>query len=171
MALNLTTRILGDVTVIDLSGRLALGTGPVALRELLREVTAGGSRKIVLNLTDLSFMDSSGLGELVSSHVNAKHNGASLKMTGLSKRIQEVFQMTGVYRVLDAHFHRSRTRFTAGVETPATQVIADPPAASAVASFDNFSEARPQADTSQNSPNGVSPYKARCRNRDSDWAA
>src|SRR5579863_6666537 len=103
MALKLTTRISGEVTVIDLSGRLTLGEGPAALRKLLQEVAAGGGRKIVLNLKDLLSIDSSGLGELVSSHVNAKHDGRSVKMVGLSKRVQELFQMTGIHKVVDIH--------------------------------------------------------------------
>lgn len=103
MPLKLTTRTSGDVTVIELFGRLTLGDGPPALRELLREVTSGGSRKIVLNLKDVSFVDSSGLGELVASHVNAKHNGGSLKMVAVPTRLQDLFQMTGIYRVLDIH--------------------------------------------------------------------
>lgn len=103
MACKFTTRVSDDVTVIDLSGRLILGPGPAALRELLKEVTAGGARKIVLNLKDVSFIDSSGLGELVSSHVNAKHNGGALKMVCLPKRVEDMFQITGVYRVLDIH--------------------------------------------------------------------
>jgi anti-sigma B factor antagonist len=103
MAFTLTTRISEDVTVVDLSGRLTLGAGPASLRELLREITAGGGRKVVLNLKDVSYIDSSGLGELVSSHVNAKHNGGSLKIVGVPKRVQEMFQMTGVSRVLDLH--------------------------------------------------------------------
>jgi len=102
-ALKLTTRISDDVTAVDLSGRLTLGSGPAALRGLLQEITAGGGRKIVLNLKDVSFIDSSGLGELVSSHVNAKHNGVSLKMVGVPKRVQEMFELTGVYRILDIH--------------------------------------------------------------------
>jgi anti-sigma B factor antagonist len=103
MALKLTTRISGEVTVIDLSGRLTLGEGPAALRKLLQEVTAAGGRKIVLNLKDVSSIDSSGLGELVSSHVNAKHNGGSLKMVGVPKRVQELFRMTGINKVVDIH--------------------------------------------------------------------
>lgn len=103
MALKLTTRISGDVTTIDLSGRLTLGEGPSALRELLKEVIAGGGRKVVLNLKDVSFIDSSGLGELISSHVNAKHNGVSLKMVNVPTRLHDLFQMTGVYKVLDVH--------------------------------------------------------------------
>jgi anti-sigma B factor antagonist len=103
MALKLTTRVSGDITVIDLFGRLTLGEGPAALRELLREVTTGGARKVVLNLKDVSFIDSSGLGELISSHVNAKHNGGSLKMVSVPLRLQDLFQMTGVHKVLDIH--------------------------------------------------------------------
>jgi anti-sigma B factor antagonist len=103
VALTLTTRLIGEVTIVDVSGRLALGPGPAALRELLQEAMAGGARKILLNLRELSFIDSSGLGELAAGYTNAKHKDSALKIAGVPKRVQELLQMTGLYRVLDIH--------------------------------------------------------------------
>lgn len=103
VALTLTTRLIGDVTVVDVAGRLALGPAPVALRELLEAAMAGGARKILLNLTELSFIDSSGLGELAAGFTNAKHKGSALKIAGVPRRVHELLQMTGLYRVLDIH--------------------------------------------------------------------
>jgi anti-sigma B factor antagonist len=103
LALTLTTRLIGDVTVVDVAGRLTLGPGPAALRELLHEAASGGARKILLNLAELSFIDSSGLGELAAGHTNAKHKGGAMKITGVPGRVQELLQMTGLSRVLDIH--------------------------------------------------------------------
>lgn len=103
MALTVTTRIIGDVTVVDVAGRLTLGPGPPALRGVLQEVVAGGARKILLNISELSFIDSSGLGEFAAGHTNAKHKGSALKIAGAPKRVQELLSMTGLSRVLDIH--------------------------------------------------------------------
>jgi anti-sigma B factor antagonist len=103
LALTLTTRLIGDVTVVDVAGRLTLGPAPVALRALLQEAMVGGARKILLNLRDLSFIDSSGLGELAAGYTNAKHKGSALKIAGVPKRVQELLSMTGLSRVLDIH--------------------------------------------------------------------
>jgi anti-sigma B factor antagonist len=103
LALNLTTRIVGDVTVIDVSGRLTLGPGPEALRDMFHDVMTSGARKIVLNLRELFIIDSSGLGELAAGHTNAKHHGCALKITGVPKRVLELLSMTGLNRVLDIH--------------------------------------------------------------------
>jgi anti-anti-sigma factor len=78
MALTLTSRQSGEVTVIGLSGRLDHESGPVVLQEILRDVTVAGARKILLNMCEVSFVDSSGLGDLASGHVRAKHQGAAL---------------------------------------------------------------------------------------------
>ena len=103
LALTLTTRLETDVTVIDLSGRLTLGPASAALREALQALTDGGVRRILLNLKDVSFIDSAGLGELASGHANVKNKGGTLKMACLSKRVRELFQMTGLNRVLSIY--------------------------------------------------------------------
>jgi anti-sigma B factor antagonist len=102
MAFRLTTRSLGDVTVIDLSGRLELGEGSVALRETLQNLSASGA-KVLINLTDVSFLDTSGLGELASGHARAQHEGTDLKLSGIPKRVEKLFQMTGLDRILDIY--------------------------------------------------------------------
>ena len=103
MALTLTSRQSGEVTVIELSGRLDLGPNSAVLHELLHDVTAGGARKILLNLRELSFIDSSGLGELTSGHVRARQKGSALKVACLPKRVKELFQMTGLHTILDVY--------------------------------------------------------------------
>jgi len=107
MAFTLTSRLSGEVTVLDLSGRLELGGGAPVLREMLQNVTAGGARKILLNLREVSFIDSSGLGEIASGHARAKSGGTALKLVGLRKRAEDLFQMTGLYRILDVYAEES----------------------------------------------------------------
>jgi anti-sigma B factor antagonist len=102
MAFKLTTRNLGEVTVIDLSGRLELGQGSVALRETLQNISTRGA-KVLINLTDVAFIDTSGLGELVSGHTRAQHVGTCLKLTGIPKRVEKLFQMTGLDRILEIY--------------------------------------------------------------------
>ena len=103
MAFKLTSRLACDVTIITLSGRLELGPGPTTLRETLQDVAARGSRKILLNLSGLSFIDTSGLGALASGHARAQHEGTALKITGLSKRAEQLFQMTGLRNIFDIY--------------------------------------------------------------------
>jgi anti-sigma B factor antagonist len=103
MAYNLTTRQSGEVTVIQLSGCFDLGPDSTVLHDMLHDVEAGGAKKILLNLREVSFIDSSGLGELTSGHVRARHDGISLKLTCPSRRVEELFQMTGLSKVLDIY--------------------------------------------------------------------
>jgi anti-sigma B factor antagonist len=103
MALTLTSRQSGEVTVIELSGRLDSGSGSAILHEILHDVTAAGARKILLNLRHVSFIDSSGLGELASGHARARHEGAAIRLTCLSRRIEQLFQMTGLHGILDIY--------------------------------------------------------------------
>jgi len=101
MAFKLTTRSVGEVTVIDLSGRLELGEGSVLLRETLQKSADGA--KILVNLADVSFIDTSGIGELVSGHTRAQNAGGNLKLTGVPKHVEKLFQMTGLDRIFDIY--------------------------------------------------------------------
>lgn len=103
MALSLQTRTFGDITVIDVSGRLALGESATSLRELLKQITASGTLKILLNLSDLSFIDSSGLGELASGHANLRQKGGAVKLAAPPKRVLELLQITGIVRVIEVY--------------------------------------------------------------------
>jgi anti-sigma B factor antagonist len=99
MAFKITTRILGEVTIIDLSGRLEIGQGSDLLRETLQNTPAGA--KVLINLTDVSFIDTSGLGELVSAHTRAQNAGTHLKLTGIPGCVEKLLQMTKLDRILD----------------------------------------------------------------------
>ena len=103
MSVKLNTRQVGDVTVIDVSGRITLGEGSSALRDMLRDMVAKGHKKILLNLSEVSYIDSSGIGELVSGFTTVTNQGGSLKLLGLTKRVKDLLQITKLYTVFDVH--------------------------------------------------------------------
>lgn len=103
MSVKISTRQVGDVTVVDVSGRITLGEGSSALRDVLRDLTAKGNKKILLNLSDVSYIDSSGIGELVSGFTSVSNQGGTLKLLGLTKRVKDLLQITKLYTVFDVH--------------------------------------------------------------------
>lgn len=103
MSVKISTRQVGDVTVVDVSGRITLGEGSSALRDVLRDLTAKGNKKILLNLSEVSYIDSSGIGELVSGFTSVSNQGGTLKLLGLTKRVKDLLQITKLYTVFDVH--------------------------------------------------------------------
>jgi anti-sigma B factor antagonist len=103
MSVKLTTRKVGDVTVVDVSGKITLGEGSSALRDVLRDLTAQGDRKVLLNLSEVTYIDSSGIGELVSGFTSVSNAGGTLKLLGLTKRVKDLLQITKLYTVFDVH--------------------------------------------------------------------
>ena len=101
MSVNLTTHKNGDVIIVDASGRLTLGEGTSALRKRMRELVNGGSRKIVLNLADVSYIDSSGIGELVAGYTTVTTAGGALKLLNLGKRVHELLNITKLYTIFE----------------------------------------------------------------------
>ena len=101
MSVKLTTRQVGDVTVIDAAGRITLGEGASAFRDMIRDLAAKGDRKLLLNLSEVSYIDSSGIGELVSGFTTVTNHGGSLKLVGLSKRVKDLLQITKLYTVFE----------------------------------------------------------------------
>src|SRR5438477_5795392 len=96
-----STRQLDGVTVVDLSGRITLGEGSVVLRDLVRELLGKGNKKILLNLGDVNYIDSSGIGELVSAYTTVKNQGGELKLLNLTKKVHDLLQITKLYTVFD----------------------------------------------------------------------
>jgi len=96
-------RVVNGVTVLDLSGRLALGDGDGLLKDKVNSLVFEGSKAIALNLGELSYMDSAGLGELISSHSTATRAGARIKLFGLTKRVSDLLAITKVLTVFDVH--------------------------------------------------------------------
>ena len=103
MSVKLSTRQVGDVSVMDVTGRITLGEGSSALRDSLRELVGKGQKKILLNLGDVSYIDSSGIGELVSGFTTVTNAGGQLKLLNLSKRVKDLLQITKLYTVFDVH--------------------------------------------------------------------
>ena len=94
-------RQVGDVTLLDISGRITLGEGNVMLRDIVRDLADKGNMRIVLNLGEVNYIDSSGLGELVKTHTTISNKGGELKLTNLNKRVSDLLQMTRLSAVFD----------------------------------------------------------------------
>ena len=101
MSVKLTTRQIGDVTVIDAAGRITLGEGSSTFRDSIKELTAKGHKKVLLNLGEVSYIDSSGIGELVSGFTTVSNAGGQLKLLKLTKRIQDLLQITKLYTIFE----------------------------------------------------------------------
>jgi anti-sigma B factor antagonist len=101
MPMKSITRLIEGVTVVEISGRIELGEASAAIRELVRDLLAKGRKKILLNLADVEYIDSSGLGSLVSSFTSAQKEGGELKLVYLTKKVADLLQMTKLYTVFD----------------------------------------------------------------------
>jgi anti-sigma B factor antagonist len=101
MSMKFKTRQVDGVTVLDLSGKITLGEGSVTLRDAIKDTLAKGQSKILLNMADISYIDSSGLGELVSAFTTVKNAGGELKLLSLTKKVKDVLQITKLYTVFD----------------------------------------------------------------------
>ena len=101
MSMKVSTRRVDDVTILDLSGRITLGEGSVQLREAVKDLLSRGSRKILLNLEDVNYIDSSGIGELVSAYTTVRNQGGDLKLLNLTKKVHDLLQITKLYTVFD----------------------------------------------------------------------
>ena len=101
MSLKSSTRQVDGVIVLDLSGRITLGEGSVVLRDTIREALGQGNKKILLNLGDVTYIDSSGIGELVSAFTAVRKEGGELKLLNLTKKVHDLLQITKLYTVFD----------------------------------------------------------------------
>jgi len=98
-----TIRQVDSVIVIDISGRITLGEGCTQLRELIRDLLSKGNKQILLNLADVTYIDSSGIGELVSAFTAVSNQGGQLKLLNLTKKVHDLLQITKLYTVFDIH--------------------------------------------------------------------
>ena len=101
MTMKSGTRQVDGVTIVDLSGRITLGEGSVVLRDTVRDLLAKGDRKMLLNLGDVTYIDSSGIGELVSAFTTVRNQGGELKLLNLTKKVHDLLQITKLYTVFD----------------------------------------------------------------------
>ena len=103
MSFKAISREVGNVTVIDMDGRITLGEGSALLRDLIHQNLAKGQRNILLNLAGITYIDSSGLGELVSGYRLIKSEGGEVKLLNLNKKVTDLLQITKLYTVFDIH--------------------------------------------------------------------
>ena len=101
MSMKVNNRQVDGVTVVDMSGRITLGEGSVVLRDSIRDLVGKGQKKILLNLGDVTYIDSSGIGELVSAFTAVRREGGELKLLNLTKKVHDLLQITKLYTVVD----------------------------------------------------------------------
>ena len=103
MSLTIASRQVDGLTILDLRGKIILGEGSVTLRDTIRSLISNGSKSILVNLGEVTYMDSSGLGELVGAYTSATNQGASLKLLKLTKKVHDLLQITKLYTVFDIY--------------------------------------------------------------------
>ena len=101
MSMKVAIRQVDGITILDLSGRITLGEGSITLRDSVRDVLAKGSKNILLNLAQITYIDSSGIGELVSAFTSVKNAGGELKLLNLTQKVHDLLQITKLYTVFD----------------------------------------------------------------------
>ena len=101
MSMKVSSRQVDGITIVDCSGRITLGEGSVTIRDNVRELLSKGHKKILLNLGDVSYIDSSGIGELVSAFTTVRNQGGELKLLNLTKKVHDLLQITKLYTVFD----------------------------------------------------------------------
>ncbi|MDQ3062088.1 MAG: STAS domain-containing protein [Acidobacteriota bacterium] len=101
--LNITERQAGDITILDMDGKVTIGEGSVALRSTIRRLLGEGKKKILLNLGRVGYVDSSGIGELVSSYTAVNKEEGSLKLLNLTQKIQDLLAITKLLTVFDVY--------------------------------------------------------------------
>jgi anti-sigma B factor antagonist len=101
--MQIAIRTVSGVTILDISGRITLGEGNIMLREVVRDLADKGQKAIVLNLGEVHYIDSSGVGELVKAHTTIRNLRGQLKLANLTKRVHDLLQMTRLSAVFDIH--------------------------------------------------------------------
>jgi anti-sigma B factor antagonist len=95
------TRQVGGITVLDITGRITLGEGNVMLRETVGDLLGKGNKKILLNLGEVEYIDSAGIGELVRSFTTIRNQGGQMKLVSLNKKVQDLLEATNLHKVFD----------------------------------------------------------------------
>ena len=103
MALNAKVRRVGDVAIVDLSGKITLGENTGILRDELRSLLAQGTKNIILNMGEVSYVDSAGLGELVGAYTTATNQGGAVKLLNLQGKMKDLMQITKLHTIFPAY--------------------------------------------------------------------
>jgi anti-sigma B factor antagonist len=101
--MKIEMRTVGDVRILDCSGKITLGEGTMTVRNTVLDVLKDGGKKIILNLADVNYIDSSGIGELVRTYITVSNGGGQLKLLSLTKKIQELLQITKLLTVFQVY--------------------------------------------------------------------
>lgn len=101
--MEIAERKVSDVTILDLSGKMTLGEGDEMLKQTINTLLAAGNKKLVLNLENVPYIDSAGLGEVVRTHTTVSRQGGSLKLLNLTKRIEDLLSITKLLTVFDTY--------------------------------------------------------------------
>jgi len=107
VTLHGTCRDSGGVAIVDFSGKITLGEASAMVRNMIKELSAAGQKKILLNLGDVDYIDSAGIGELVSAFTTVRNGGGELKLLNLTKRVVDLLQITRLYTVFDVQTEES----------------------------------------------------------------
>jgi anti-sigma B factor antagonist len=99
--MDIKERVVEGVSILDLSGKIVLGEGDMQIKERIRDLLSDGQKRILLNLADVSYIDSAGLGALISSYTTTRREGGNLKLVNLTKRIQDLLAITKLITVFD----------------------------------------------------------------------
>ena len=100
--MDIKERVDGGFSILDLSGKIVLGEGDLQVKDRIKDLLSDGQRRILLNLADVNYIDSAGLGALISSYTTARREGGSLKLVNLTKRIQDLLAITKLITVFEA---------------------------------------------------------------------
>jgi len=100
MEITISRRNVDDIKILDCSGKIVLGQGTMTIRNMVRDIITAGGKKIILNLADVSYVDSSGIGELVSTYTTVTSSGGQLKLLNLTKKIEQLLVITKLLTVL-----------------------------------------------------------------------
>ena len=103
MSMKMRTREINGAVIIDLSGQITLGEPSATVRDEVRDQLGHGSRKLLLNLAEVTYIDSAGLGELTAAYMTVKNRGGELKLLNLTKRVHDLMQITKLYTVFDVY--------------------------------------------------------------------
>jgi anti-sigma B factor antagonist len=101
VVLQATCRQIGEISIVDFSGKITLGEGSAVVRKMVRQLLDNGNRKILLNLADVDYIDSSGIGELVSAYTAVRNVDGEMKLLQLTRRVHDILQITRLFTVFD----------------------------------------------------------------------
>ena len=99
----MASRQVGGIAIVDAHGVITVGAGNMMLRDIVASLLKEGNKKLLLNLRDVEYIDSAGLGELVKTHTTLERQGGQLKIVNINQKVRDLFKLTGLHKVFDVH--------------------------------------------------------------------